>query len=143
MEEVLKLIQAKGWSLGAFLQDLFLTPRVQHKDGNPQTQTQMVSIFLQGRSSVRAQDIAEIMYASRYSIPKAVRRSANHSVIDVKQPDEKKMAHWELQQWAIEKVEQIVYREAENVSSWSLQGRGISSCKHRGHIGFCAEFFTQ
>jgi hypothetical protein len=49
--EVLKLIQAKNWTLGTFL---FSVPKVQKKDGNPQTQMQMVSIFLQGRSKIKA-----------------------------------------------------------------------------------------
>ena len=76
LEQVLKLIQAKNWTLGTFLCDLFSVQKVQKKDGNPQTQTQMVSIFLQGRSKIKAPDIVEMMYASRYSVPKAVRSSA-------------------------------------------------------------------
>jgi hypothetical protein len=69
LEQVLKLTQAKNWTLGTFLYDLFSVPKVQKKDGNPQTQTQMVSIFLQGRSKIKAPDIVEMMYASRYSAP--------------------------------------------------------------------------
>jgi hypothetical protein len=117
LEQVLKLIQAKNWTLGTFLCDLFSVPKVQKKDGNPQTQTQMVSIFLQGRSKIKAPDIVEMMYASRYSAPKAVRSSANRLASEVKRPDEKMMARWGLQQWAIRKVEKIVDREAELVSS--------------------------
>ena len=64
LEQVLKLIQAKNWTLGTFLCDLFSVPKVQKKDGNLQTQTQMVSIFLQGRSKIKAPDIVEMMYAS-------------------------------------------------------------------------------
>src|ERR1700683_249093 len=117
LEAVLKLIQNKNWTLGAFLQDLFTTPKVQQKDGNPQTQTQMVSIFLQGRSKVKAQDIVEMMYASRYSTPKAVRQSAHRSASEAKRRDKETMARWGLEQWAIEKVEKLVDEEAEMVSS--------------------------
>jgi len=83
LEQVLKLIQAKNWTLGTFLYDLFSVPKVQKKDGNPQIQTQMVSIFLQGRSKIKAPDIVEMMYASRYSAPKAVRSSANRPANEV------------------------------------------------------------
>src|SRR5882724_9264508 len=58
-----------------------------------------------------------MMYVSRYSVPKAVRSSANRPANEVKHPDEKKMARWGLQQWAICKVEKIVDHEAELVSS--------------------------
>jgi len=116
LEQVLKLIQAKNWTLGTFLCDLFSVLKVQKKDGNPQAQTQMVSILLQGRSKIKAPDIVEMMYASRYSAPKAVRSSANRPANEVKRPDEKK-ARWGLQQWAIRKVEKIVDREAELMSS--------------------------
>ena len=56
LEQVLKLIQAKNWTLGTFLYDLFSVPKIQKKDGNPQTQMQMGSIFLQGRSNIKAPD---------------------------------------------------------------------------------------
>jgi hypothetical protein len=52
--DMLKLIQAKNWTLGTFLCDLFSVPKIQKKDGNPQTQTQMISIFLRGRSKIKA-----------------------------------------------------------------------------------------
>ena len=101
IEEVLKLIQQKKWTLGPFLEDLFTTPKMKQKDGNPQTQTQMVSIFLQGRSKVKAQDVAsEIlpdrenrMYTSRYSVPKAVRNSQNRPASEAKRSDKTKMAN--------------------------------------------------
>jgi hypothetical protein len=117
IEEVLRLIQQKKWTLGAFLEDLFTIPEMKKKDGNPQTQTQMVSIFLQGQSKVKAQDIAELMHTSWYSAPKAIRDSVNRRASEAKRSDKTKMARWGLQEWAINKVEKIVESEAETVSS--------------------------
>jgi hypothetical protein len=37
LKQVLKLIQAKNWTLGTFLCDLFSVPKVQKKDGNPKS----------------------------------------------------------------------------------------------------------
>jgi hypothetical protein len=117
MDEVLKLLKQKRWTLGACLQDLFSTPKVQKNDGNPQTQTQMVSKFLQGNTSVNAQDIVELMYNSRYSAPKVTRDSQNRSASEAKRPDEKKMARWGLRKWALEIVEATVNKEAEAILS--------------------------
>jgi len=105
-----------GQYISEEFQDLFTTPKVQQKDGNPQTQTQMVSIFLQGRSKVKGQGVVEMMYASRYSTPKAVRQSANRSASEAKRRDKEMMARWGLEQWTIEKVEKLVDEEAEMVS---------------------------
>ena len=88
LEQVLKHIQAKNWTLGTFLYNLFSVPKVQKKDGNPQTQTQVV-FHLQGRSNIKAPDI-EMMYVSQYR--KAVRSSANRPA------SKAKMAPWGLRE---------------------------------------------
>jgi hypothetical protein len=55
------------------------------------------------------------MFSNKYSAPTAVRNTSNQAVSSVVHPDPKPMAQWSLQQWAIEKVERVVDKEADVV----------------------------
>ncbi|THH04412.1 hypothetical protein EW146_g10186 [Bondarzewia mesenterica] len=116
IDEVLKCIQKNDWTLGHFLLHLFAYP-AQNDPRNTATRSTMVSHFLGGRLNVKPEEIVELMYSSKYSAPLIPRNSKNRSASEVEHRDETIMARWRLRQWAIEKVEKVIEKEAEAVSS--------------------------
>jgi hypothetical protein len=112
-DTLLTAVQKAGFNIGTFLQVLFAPP--QRGSGNPQKHAQMVSAFLKGEQEVKARDIAELMFSSKYSAPTPVRNTSSRAASTVVRPDPKPMARWSLQQWAIEKVEQVVDKEVDAV----------------------------
>ena len=116
-DTLLTAVQKAGFNIGTFLQVLFAPP--QQGSGNSQKHAQMVSAFLKGEQEVKARDIAELIFSSKYSAPTPVWNTSSRAASTVVRPDPKPMARWSLQQWAIEKVEQVVDKEADAVSSKS------------------------
>ncbi|KAH9841778.1 uncharacterized protein C8Q71DRAFT_738749 [Rhodofomes roseus] len=117
LDTVFRAIQAGGMTFGGFLREAFTVPPPQVSKGNTARHSQLVSAFLGGRSSESAHEIVELMYSSRYSAPIPVRDSPRRPGHEAPRPDAKKMARWGLREWAVEKVEDIVDEEAEDVTS--------------------------
>ena len=113
-DALLTAVQKAGFNIGTFLRALFAPP--QRGSGNSQKHAQMVSAFLKGEQEVKAQ---ELMFSGNHSAPTPVRNTNNRAASTVVRPDPKPMAQWSLQQWAIEKVERVVDKEADAVSSTS------------------------
>src|ERR1700683_3055877 len=76
--------QKAGFNIGTFLQALFAPP--QRGSGNSQKHAQMVSAFLKGEQEVKAQDIAELMFSSKYSAPTPVRNTSNRAAAQLVEP---------------------------------------------------------
>ena len=115
LDAILMFIQDQNWTVGHFLYHAFANP--QHSDPrNSPIRTAMVSKFLKGKSTVKAQDIIEAMYANKYSAPKATRTSKNRPASAIKHSDTRTMAQWGLREWAIKTVEGIVDQEAKELS---------------------------
>ncbi|KAK6987697.1 hypothetical protein R3P38DRAFT_2805605 [Favolaschia claudopus] len=115
-DRILQRIQRGGWTIGSFLQKLFVVS--EDRDASrSQRHAQLVSAFLRGATweKVSAEDIAELMYASKYSAPKAVRQNPGENV-EKDRPDGTKMARYRLSEWAIQKVEGYVDSAAVHVS---------------------------
>lgn len=116
LDRLLKSIQKSPWTLGEFLKVLFTIPS-RDEEGRSQIHSQMVSQFLGGRSSIKAEEVVELMYSSKDSAPKAVRTmSTDRPASSKKRPDAKPMARWQLKEWAIKKVEGYVDKEATEIS---------------------------
>lgn len=111
-------MKSHNLSLGTFLSRLFTVPP--RGESHSPSHTNTASIFLGGRADCSPQpvDIVNLMYHSRYSTPKAVRASITPSE-NKDRPDKRKMARWQLQQWAIGIVEDLIEAEASELSSLS------------------------
>jgi len=116
MDTVLTNVQKLSGSLGVFLLNLFKVPS-RKEPGRSQKHAQMVSKFLQGRSTVNADDIVQLMYEHHDSVPKAARSTAARPASAVIRPDEKPMAWWRIKEWAIGTVTNIIDKEAEAMAS--------------------------
>jgi hypothetical protein len=116
-ERILQRIQRGGWTVGTFLQKLFSIP-TQSQLSRSQRHAQLVSAFLRGaaRDKISADHIAELMYASKDSAPKAVRQRAGENV-EKERPDATNMARYRLSEWAIQKVEGYVRAVSTQISS--------------------------
>ncbi|GBE83773.1 hypothetical protein SCP_0508290 [Sparassis crispa] len=115
LEAILKLIQQRRWTLGSFLQAVFTEPAAGDKNIS-QVRLQMVAHFLSDRSTIQAQDIAELMYSSKHSALTGSRTASMLPANIVEGSKQAKMARSRLQEWAIQKVEDVVNLEAEEVS---------------------------
>ncbi|KAF5386775.1 hypothetical protein D9615_001662 [Tricholomella constricta] len=115
IDEILCLIKRHGWTIGDFLQLLFDN----HPGTLSQTRIQMVAAFLNGTTSVRAHHIVEMMHSHRFSAPVTARNSPNRSAEAAQATRRAKelRARYCLDQWAIEKVENQLDKEADSVSS--------------------------
>jgi hypothetical protein len=91
--------------VGTFLQKLFAIP-TQSECSRSQRHTQLVSTFLRGAAheKISADDIAELMYASKDSAPKAIRQKPGENM-EKECPDATNMVRAQLTEWAIQKVE--------------------------------------
>ena len=118
LDAILAFIQDQNWSIGHFLYHAFANP--QHGDHrNSSIRTAMISKFLKGNSTIKAQDIVKAMYVNKYSTPKAARTSRNRPASAVKRSDAQEMAQWGLREWAIKIVEEIVDKESKELASKS------------------------
>jgi hypothetical protein len=115
LDHLLLSIQKSPWNLGEFLRVLFSSPIPGLS--RSQKHSQMVSQFLQGRSTIKAPDIVELMYSSRDSTPKEVRATRTVGRPAAERRDPESMARWQLREWAVKKVEDIVDAEAEKIAS--------------------------
>jgi hypothetical protein len=77
----------------------------------------MVFRFLQGQTSVKAEDIVKLMYEHCDSVPKVVQSMAECPASAVIHPDEKPMAWSRLKEWAVKTVEGIIHKEANVMAS--------------------------
>lgn len=116
LDRLLKGVKKSPWSLGGFLQVLFRSRTGEEPKRSPLHRA-TVSRFLKGQSDVKAEDIVEFMYSNRDSAPKAARtRTADKPASEKSRSDPKPMARWSLKEWAIQKVERIVDKEAKEIS---------------------------
>lgn len=126
IDHVLKCMQAHDLTLGKFLGQLFTVP-ARHDQARSHIQASTVSSFLGGhaKSSFQPVEVVDLMYKSREAAPKAIRQSLTPAS-DKHRPDEQKMARWQLREWAISVVEDIIDEESAELSSLSgglrLQG---------------------
>ena len=112
-------IQKHKWSLGTFLRDLFADG--ENSVYNSLTRTQMVSKFLGGHVGVEVEKIIEPMYMHKYSRLKKSCALQNHPVCNAENVDLKLKAQQRLQEWAIEKVEEMVDVEAVAMSGKDME----------------------
>ncbi|KAI0693209.1 hypothetical protein BC835DRAFT_1491070 [Cytidiella melzeri] len=104
LDAVLQCMQSHNFTLGGFLVELFRAGSDRTKK-KTQRHTQMVSSFLDGRSKqYDAISLVKELYNSRHSTTR------NHE-------SEEFLARNKLQQWAVEVVEDMVSREAEELAS--------------------------
>ncbi|TFY69112.1 hypothetical protein EVJ58_g610 [Rhodofomes roseus] len=116
MDAILLEIQRKGWTIGAFLNDLLTVP-ARGSMGASSLRAQMVSKFLNGGTAVGARQVVEAMYQCRYGIRKKRRNTAGQSANAVRPEGGKLMAREHLNAWAISTVEELLDREAHGVVS--------------------------
>lgn len=77
MGDILHQMQQYKWTLPSFFKDEIMLPRPGEQPASP-IRVQMVSQFLQGATSVTAQDLAEAMFVCKYSTPPIPRNTADH-----------------------------------------------------------------
>ncbi|KII90407.1 hypothetical protein PLICRDRAFT_157547 [Plicaturopsis crispa FD-325 SS-3] len=124
LDDILLTIKNSGWTLGDFLQRLFV--KTTRKDaGRSRVHASIVSQFLSGRLPVKAEDIVELMYTNHDGAAKAIRntKSPDKELSAVrlakKLKEREKMgaaAQSRLREWAISKVEGLVDGEADALS---------------------------
>jgi hypothetical protein len=73
--------------------------------------------FLQGRSTVKAEEIVDLIYNHPDAIPKAAQSNASRPASTVLHPDKELMAWWKIKEWAVSIVEKIISKEAEVMAS--------------------------
>lgn len=105
-EDILACLSRHRYSIGDFLEEFFTIPP--RGEAN-RTLSQMASKFLDGSSTVRAPRILDLMYNSRYSVPKETR--GGNEPKDNR--DRSLMARHQMEHWAIGLVEGIVRKEAD------------------------------
>ncbi|KAJ7165025.1 hypothetical protein C8R46DRAFT_1220165 [Mycena filopes] len=115
-DRILLRIKRGGWTLGAFLNKLFTHANAPGLSRSPR-HAQVVSGFLRGAKYEKftAADIAELMYASGDSAPKAIRQKPGESV-PKQRPDAAPMARARLKEWATLKVEGYVSASSATIS---------------------------
>lgn len=114
-DRVLETIKSQGFkSLGHFLVELFRLGSDRNSDKS-KSLSHTVASFLNGRTEdYDVISLVDILYSSRFSLPKAKRASLTPN--DEKhRPDETIMARHKLQQWAVKIVEEIMDKEAEKL----------------------------
>ncbi|KAJ7081406.1 hypothetical protein B0H15DRAFT_803715 [Mycena belliarum] len=121
-DRLLLRMRRGGWSLGKFLEKLFTTPGPNDLPRS-RRHAQTVSAFLGssigpggGYQMVKADRIAELMYANKDSAPKAVRSKPGTANVQRDRPDGSQMARGLLREWATRKVEGYVGAAANEVS---------------------------
>lgn len=77
----------------------------------------MPAKFLQGRSTVKAEEIVDLIYNHPDSVPKAAQSNASRPASAMLCPDKELMARWKIKEWAVRLVEKIVSKEAEVMAS--------------------------
>ncbi|KAJ6478102.1 hypothetical protein C8R47DRAFT_1051332 [Mycena vitilis] len=115
-QRILLRIQRGGWNVGTFLRKLLAIP-TKNELSRSQRHAQLVSSFLRGAEhhQVSAEDITELMYASKDSAPKPTR--GDHTGKDSRDSaDPTRMARHRLSEWAIRKVEGYVSAESAEIS---------------------------
>ncbi|KAJ7619940.1 hypothetical protein DFH06DRAFT_1306174 [Mycena polygramma] len=110
-ERILLRIQRGGWNVGTFLAKLLAFPTRGTMSRSPR-HAQLVSAFLRGTQQVLADDVAELMYASKDSVPKP----RNNHGEGVSEDSAERMARHRLSEWAIRKVEGYVSDSSAEIS---------------------------
>lgn len=116
VDDILACLKKHNLTLGEFLVQLFSTP-TRKEDSLSPPHSQTVSIFLGGRSDVHVSDVIELMYNSRYATPRANRQSTTEASAKTTRPDSETMGCRELEKWAVQVVERLVDKEAEDLAS--------------------------
>ncbi|KAJ7140868.1 hypothetical protein C8R44DRAFT_866555 [Mycena epipterygia] len=106
-----------GWSMGSFLEKLFVVPP-RGEPGRSPRHAEAVSSFLRSaeHEKVHADRIVELIYFNKDSAPKAVPNTSSQPVEKVR-PDASRMARHLLSEWAIRKVEGFVGTASQEISS--------------------------
>ncbi|KAJ6569781.1 hypothetical protein DFH09DRAFT_1466376 [Mycena vulgaris] len=113
-DRILTRLQRGGWSVCTFLEKLFANPGPSELFRS-QKHAQMASAFLRGSKNemVESDHIVELMYSSKDSAPKAIRKTAGGASVE---KDGSQMARYRLREWAIRKVEGYVSTASNEVS---------------------------
>ncbi|KAJ7083313.1 hypothetical protein B0H15DRAFT_952006 [Mycena belliarum] len=118
-QRILLRIQRGGWNVGTFLRKLLAALAIPTPTelSRSQRHAQLVSAFLRGaeHQQVSAEDIAELMYASKDSAPKTTRGDRT-GAISRDSADPTRMARHRLSEWVIRKVEGFVSAESVEIS---------------------------
>ena len=120
MDSILSDMQKYSGSLGEFLVAVFWHPPKGSKGKGPgrtQKQAQMVSKYLHGKTSVKAEDLINLIYNHPDARPIQAQSTAERPASEAKHSDPKPMTHWRIKEWAVKLVESSVSKEFGTMAS--------------------------
>jgi len=97
----------------------------------------MMAKFLQSQSTVKAEEIVDLIYNHPESVPKATWSNASHPASAMLHPDKELMAWWKIKEWAVRLVKKIVSKEAEVMAS---QEGGLHLSNEQSNWKFIHDF---